>query len=49
MVNRKILKPKPEPRLTGEQIVKKKLDGVNPMLKRMDLSKLSNKPSASKE
>lgn len=31
------------PRLTGEQIVQKKLDDVNAVLKRMDLSKLTNR------
>lgn len=47
MVSRKVLQP--EPMLTGEQILQKKLDDVNAMLKKMDLSKLSNRPSASKE
>jgi len=36
-------KSKPVEKLTGAQIVQKKLDEVNAVLKRMDLSKLTKK------
>jgi hypothetical protein len=34
---------------SGELIVQKKLDDVNAMLKKMDLSQLINKPSPGRE
>ncbi|MCF2442997.1 hypothetical protein L0657_03435 [Dyadobacter sp. CY345] len=36
-------------KLTGEQIVNKKLKGMNEMLKGIDLSKLPKRPSANQD
>ena len=40
---------KPEIRLTGEQIVQKKLDEMNAMLKKTDLSKLPGRTEAKQD
>ena len=37
------------PRLTGEQIVNKKLKEMNELLKGIDLSKLPKRPDANKD